>query len=163
PGDVEPPQGLEHLRPLIDRRAQGGQPGEVGPTQTLSSHAEQGRRGSDLQEHPAPLPPQPHHPAPAPHRPPPAPPPAPPPTTPPPPPSLPRQHRRHPTAPGQPLHQSPARRHQSQGVLHRKHPRHARRHVLTHAVAHHRRRLDPPAPPQLRQRPLQRKQRRLRV
>ena len=43
------------------------------------------------------------------------------------------------------------------------HAGHARRHVLAHAVAHHHRGLDAPAAPQLRQRPLQREQRRLRV
>ena len=50
-----------------------------------------------------------------------------------------------------------------QPVLQREHPRHARRHVLPHAVAQHRRRLDPPTPPQRGQRVLQREQRRLRV
>src|SRR5690606_34122641 len=62
-----------------------------------------------------------------------------------------------------PPHEPTPRSNQPQPILQTEHPRHARRHILPHTVPQHHRRLHTPRAPQLAQRILQRKERRLRV
>src|SRR5690606_32842902 len=74
-----------------------------------------------------------------------------------------RKHRRHHSTRWQRPHEPTPRSNQPQPILQTEHPRHARRHILPHTVPQHHRRLHPPRAPQLAQRILQRKERRLRV
>ena len=60
---------------------------------------------------------------------------------------------------GQLLHQSPACRHQRQGIFQREHTRQTRGHILTNAVTNHRLGMNPPRHPQLGQRVLDHKER----
>src|SRR5690606_15909074 len=74
-----------------------------------------------------------------------------------------RKHRRHHSTRWQRPHEPTPRSNQPQPILQTEHPRHARRHILPHTVPQHHRRLHSPRTPQLAQRILQRKERRLRV